>query len=147
MKQVLYAFLLGMEVNVLGIQLGKLYFDIAGVFNAAFIFFGMMIIGLGLADIKKFTFDFKFVGMSFFASFILWPLVALTLILIDNYTFHIYDANLRRIIMLLSILPVATNVVPYTTILKTQSEKVALVVFLSTLFALFYIPLLTAVFF
>ena len=106
-----------------------------------------MIIGLGLADIKKFTFDFKFVGMSFFASFILWPLVALTLILIDNYTFHIYDANLRRIIMLLSILPVATNVVPYTTILKTQSEKVALVVFLSTLFALFYIPLLTAVFF
>lgn len=144
---VLYAFLLGLLVNVLGIFLGKIYFDTAGYFNGAYIILGMMLIGLGLSDIKEYKFDLKFIGISFFAEFILWPAVVLAILFVDSLTFKIYDASLYKIIMLLSVLPVATNVIPYTTILKAQPEKVALVVFLSTFFALFYIPFITTVFF
>ncbi len=144
---ILYAFLLGIIINVFGIHLGKIYFDIAGIFSRVYIILGMMLIGLGLTNIKKFAFDKKFVGISFFAAFILWPIVILTILFLDSHTLKIYDANLYKILMLMSILPVATNVIPYSTLLKSHPEKVSLVVFLTTLFSLFYIPLIITIFF
>ena len=126
--------------------MGAIYFDMAKNFNGAFVILGMMIIGLGLADIKDFEFDFKFIGLSLFIKFFVWPLIILIIILLDNYTFKIYDHNLYKILILMAIVPVATNIVSYATILKAQPEKLSLVVFISTLFALFYVPLLSALF-
>ena len=143
---ILHAFFIGLLVNLSGIKLGAIYFDMAKNFNGAFVILGMMIIGLGLADIKDFEFDFKFIGLSLFIKFFVWPLIILIIILLDNYTFKIYDHNLYKILILMAIVPVATNIVSYATILKAQPEKLSLVVFISTLFALFYVPLISALF-
>jgi len=48
---------------------------------------------------------------------------------------------------LFSIFPIAANKVAFATELKVHPEKAALTVFLSTLFALFYIPLVVSLLF
>ena len=49
----------------------------------------------------------------------------------------------HKVMFLLSIVPLAANLVAFSTELKAQPEKASLAVFVSTLIALIYIPLLT----
>ena len=143
---ILYAFILGILVNLAGIKLGKLYFDTASAFNGAYVVLGMMLIGLGLSDNKEFKIDLRFIGLSFIAKFLLWPSIVLLLLFIDHSTFKIFNPTHYKVIMLMAIVPLAANVVSYAAILKSHTEKVSMAVLLSTLFALFYIPLV-AIFF
>lgn len=143
---ILYAFIAGLLVNMTHIHFGQNYFETVTIFNDAYILIGMFLIGLGLADNKGFSFNWKFVGITFFAEFILWPLVMLIILYFDGITFHFYIGSLQKVILIMSVLPVATNVIAYTSLLKTHSKEVSLVVFLTTLFALFYIPLVANIF-
>jgi hypothetical protein len=144
---ILYTFFLGLIVNNLDIKLGAIYFDMANNFNGAFVILGMMIIGLGLAGIKDFKFDLRFIIWTLFTKFFLWPLIILAIILLDSLMFKIYDYNLYKLLILMAIVPVATNIVSYGTVLKAQPEKLSLVVFISTFFALFYVPLISTLFY
>lgn len=140
---ILYAYLLGLLVNLSHIQLGSIFFDTAASFRGAFTILGMMIIGMGLADIKKFDFDFKFIGLTFLIKFAVWPLLMILLIFLNNTFFKIFDNSIDKILLLMAIVPLAANTVSYATLLKAKPEKAALAVLLSTFFALFYIPLMT----
>lgn len=142
----LYAFVLGIVVSVSNIHLPELYFDTATNFRAAFTLLGMMVIGLGLASIRKFEFDLKFVGISFLAKFIAWPLCMALIIFIDNTVLHLYSQDVHKILLLISFTPLAANMVVFATQLKTHPEKASYAVLLSTLLALVYIPTM-AVFF
>ncbi|HWY79856.1 MAG TPA: AEC family transporter [Candidatus Sulfotelmatobacter sp.] len=144
---ILYAFILGIVVNIAGIKLGNIYFDTANSFNGAYIVLGMMLVGLGLSDSKTYKIDFRFIGISFIAKFLLWPLVVIAILFLDEVTFKIYNPHLYKIILLMTIVPLAANVVSYATVLKSHPEKVAMAVLLSTLFALLYIPLVAFFFF
>lgn len=139
---ILYAYLLGLLVNINHIQLGSIFLDIAASFRGAFTILGMMIIGMGLADIKKFEFDFKFVGLTFLVKFAVWPLLMILLIFLDNAFFKIFDNSIDKILLLMATVPLAANTVSYATLLKAKPEKASLAVLLSTFFALFYIPLI-----
>ena len=142
----IYAFFLGLLVNLSGIQFGQVYVDTIAGFRGAYTVLGMMIIGLGLARISVYKFDFKFTGLAFFAKFIWWPLLVLGVIFIDSLFFNLYDASIHKVMILMSIVPLAANTVAFATELKAQPEKASLAVLLSTLFALFYIPLIVAFF-
>lgn len=139
---ILYAYLLGLLVNLNHIQLGSIFFDTAANFRGAFTILGMMIIGIGLADIKKFEFDFKFIGLTFLIKFAVWPLLMILLIFLDNTFFKIFDNSIDKIFILMAIVPLAANTVSYATLLKAKPEKASLAILLSTFFALFYIPLI-----
>ena len=143
---ILYAYILGLIVHALGIHLGKIYFDIANIFNGAYVILGMMFIGISLAGINKYKFDLKFIGITLLTKFLLWPIVMILILSIDSHSLKLYNHNIYKLLLLLSVLPLAVNIVPYATTLKTQPEKVAFSVLVSTIFALFYIPLI-AVFF
>jgi malate permease and related proteins len=143
---ILHAFILGLLVNVAGIKLGSIFFDTANSFNGAYIVLGMMLVGLGLSDTKVYKIDFAFVGISFIVKFILWPLLVIAFLYIDRMTFKLYNPDNYKIILLLAIVPLAANMVSYATVLKSHPEKVAMAVLLSTLFALFYIPLIATFF-
>jgi predicted permease len=142
----LYAFLLGVIISIVGFQLPQLYFDTAANFRAAFTILGMMVIGLGLASIKKYTFDFNFVGMAFLAKFVIWPLMMAGVILLDMNLLHLWDDTIHKILLLISFMPLAANMVVFATQLKTHPEKAALAVLMSTLFALIYTPLMVVLF-
>lgn len=142
----IYAFIFGLFVNVLGITLGSIYFDTVTIFRGAYTLLGMMIIGLGLSAITKFEFDMKFIFVSFFVKFLLWPFVIVTVIIADTLLFKIYNPSIHKVMILMSVVPLAANTVAYATALRAQPEKASMAVLLSTIFALFYIPLIAGIY-
>lgn len=142
----IYAFILGLTVNLMGISFGQIYADSIFSFRGAYTVLGMMLIGLGLAGFSSFAVDYVFLGLTFLAKFIIWPLIMLLIITADIYYLHIYSPEIHRVIVLMSVVPLAANTVAYATELKAQPEKAALTVFLSTIFALIYIPLVVVLF-
>ncbi len=143
----LYACAAGVIGNVAGLQLPVPAADMFVSARGAFTILGSMVIGLGLAANKKITVDWAFTGLAFLAKFAAWPLVMFTLVRLDASVFHVFGPDVHSVMKLLSIVPLAANTVAYATELKTEPEKAATAVFLSTVFALFYIPLMVAVFF
>ncbi len=142
----LYAFLIGLFLNVFDLQLPDVYHDFISSIKGVYVVLGMMIIGMGMAGLKGFNLDFKFVGMTFIAKFLAWPLFALFLILLDTTFFKIYEPASHQVLMLISIVPLAINTVFMASLVNFHPEKVAATVLLSTLFALIYLPIMTFVF-
>lgn len=143
----IYAFLLGLLVNLSHIPLGQIYADNIVNVRGAYTILGMMLIGLGLAGIKEYKFDLKFISVSFLAKFLVWPLLMLLVIGLDKLFLNLYGPEIQKVMILMSIVPLAANTVAFATELKAQPEKASLAVLLSTLFALVYIPLITTIFF
>lgn len=142
----LYAFLLGLILNISGIQIATIFTDVMTQFRSAYSILGMMLIGLGLSSIRTYAFDAKFVITAFIAKFIAWPLLMFAIIFIDSHLLHLYTIQIYKVMVLISIVPLAANTVAFATALKAQPEKASLAVLLSTLFALFYIPAVVLLF-
>lgn len=136
----LYAFLLGVAFHFIPVQYGSVYHATVGVLSTAFTICGMMLIGFGLASMKQWTVDGLFVGLAFLAKFIVWPLTIILIIVADTNVFHIYSPSTYKAFILISVLPLAANTVAFATQLRAHPEKASLTVFLSTMFALFFIP-------
>lgn len=136
----LYAFAAGLVCNIAGLKAGEIYQSTVDKFIGCYSVLGMMLIGLGLEGLRRVRPDFRFVAASFIVKFLVWPLAVVLLIAIDNLTANIYPPSIERIMILLAIVPLAANTVAFATKLDAQPEKAALAVFLSTLFALFFIP-------
>ena len=142
-----YVFFAALVVNKLGINLGYNYITFAKNFIGAYTILGMMLIGMGLADIKSYKFDFKFVLATTFAKFVLWPAIILLLVFLDRNILHYFNETVYKVMVLISIVPLAANTVAFATELKAQPEKASLAVFISTLIALVYIPFFTTIIF
>ena len=142
----LYAFLIGLLINAFQMPIPDFFKDFINPIKGVYIVMGMMIIGLGLSTLTNFKLDFKFVGMTFLAKFLIWPLVTLMIVAIDSHYLGIYDITAHQALILLSIVPLAVNLVVLSSLMNCQPEKAAATVLLSTLFALLYVPLMTALF-
>jgi predicted permease len=138
----LYAYLSGILINVSGLPLGASYVSMAASFRGAYVVLGMMSIGLGIADMRRFELDYGFIGLTFAAKFFAWPLVAGSLVSLDSAFLNCYGHRTHQIIILLSIVPMAANMVAVATALRTEPEKSALAVLLSTVFTLLYLPVI-----
>lgn len=142
----IYAFLTGLVLNLSGIRPGQIYFDSVSIFRGAYTLLGMMMIGLGLTSMEKFEVDLKFILSTHLIKFVLWPLAILFIIFLDTHLFRLYDNPIHRIMILISVVPLAANTVAYAAQLKVHPEKAAVAVLLSTIFALAYIPLVVTLF-
>lgn len=136
----LYAFVLAIVANVCGFKLTGSYADFSGFFRGTYSVLGVMLIGLGVAELRSFKFDWKFISAAFIGKFIVWPASVAAFILADRYSLHLYDERVHQMILLISCAPLAANTVAFATLLKTEPEKAGVVVLLSTFFALFFIP-------
>ncbi|MSR67467.1 hypothetical protein EXS65_01395 [Candidatus Peribacteria bacterium] len=137
----LYALIAGLLMNAGTVQLPESYFSLADNFRGAYSILGMMIIGLGVSGFKTLAWDWSFLGLSFLTKFILWPLYSLLFTSLDAQSWHLLTPTMHSIVILLSLTPMAANTVVLATALNVKPEKAALGVLLTTLFALFYIPL------
>jgi predicted permease len=146
MLPAIYAFFISILLNLLQVKFGQGYMDFVAIFRGAFTFLGMMLIGLGLSDIKEFRLDHKLLLITFTIKFLIWPIIMIVIIFLDNRLFHLFTPLIHQVMVLISIVPIAANSVAYATQLKVQPEKASLAVLLSTIFALFYIPLITVIF-
>lgn len=137
----LYACALGVMCNVMGWQPDFLE-DFFVSMRGAYTVLGMMIIGLGLAGITHYKLDWLFVALAFLAKFVAFPLIVLSLLALDAHVLHFLGEETYRPLVLLSIVPLAANTVVFATLLNAEPEKAATAVFLSTLAALLYVPLM-----
>ena len=142
----IYAFLLALIVKLFSVNLDSNWISFLDQFKGAYTVLGMMLIGLGLANCKLKSFDFKYITMSFLAKFIAWPALMMGFIILDQNFFHIYNPLIHNIMFLLSIVPLAANTIAYATELKLHPDKAAITVAISTIFALFYIPIIIGIF-
>ena len=102
--------------------------------------------GIGLAGLTQFKLDFKFVGKTFLAKFLVWPLLIFLIVALDRAFLGLYDPISHQALILISIVPLAVNTVIMASLMKSQPERAAATVLLSTLFALFYVPFMTSFF-
>jgi malate permease and related proteins len=142
----IYAFMLGIVIQLFRVPLGEQYSTLAASFQGAYSVLGMMLIGLGVASFTRVSFDRVFIGIAFIAKFLCYPLLVLLIIALDSMFFQLYDAKTHSVMILLSIVPLAANTVAFATALKVHPEKAAMAVLLSTVFALVYIPFIVSLF-
>lgn len=142
----IYAFALGILLNLLGIVPVDIYLDSMETIKGAYALFGMMIIGMAISELDSFKVDLKFTGLAFLAKFIVWPIITFSLVFIDAYFLGFYGKNIHEVMIIYSLVPLAANTVSYATELNTHPKESALAVFLSTIFALIYIPVMTSIF-
>jgi predicted permease len=110
--------------------------------RGAYVILGMMMVGMGLAGMQRFRIDWKFTLSAFFFKFAAWPLSISTIITLDKAWLGFFTTEIHQAMLLLSLAPMAVTSVIYATLLKAEPEKTAAAVFLSTLFAIFYVPLM-----
>lgn len=141
----LYAFFAGLLCHMLP-------FDLAGQLTAliepvkgTYTVLGMMMIGMALAEITFSTIDVTFVSLAFIAKFVVWPLAVGLVLAVDTALLHCFTPLQQQVCLLLSIVPLAANIISMSTEMNTHPQKAAIAVFLSTLFALFYIPVMISI--
>lgn len=138
---VLHAFILGVIVNLLGWKIPEMFSDYTGYLKGTYAVLGMMLLGMGLEKMKSNnSFDLKFVSLSLFIKFVLWPICVLVFIYLDKNFFHILNDGLYLVMFIFSIVPLAGNTVTVATILNVKPEKMSIAVFVSTVVSLVYIP-------
>lgn len=143
----LYAIILGFIISSSdNVKIPEMFNDVLLNIRGTYATLGMMMIGFGIADIKNFQLDWKFISGSFIVKFLCWPLLVLFFVFIDSNFFHIYDDKIHKMLILFSSAPLAANNIIIATVLDLHPEKVAASVVLSTIFALFYVPIIITIF-
>lgn len=140
---ILYAFILGILLNIAGFEVPEVISSYTSQFKGAYGILGMMMLGMGLTGLKNSedNFDIKFISITFFLKFIFWPLAILGCILIDKSFFNILNEDLYKVLFLFAIVPLAGNTVTLAVLLNAKPEKASLAVFLSTVVSVITIPL------
>lgn len=141
---IIYAFVAGLLVHGLGLQLPAVFWDFMPQIRGAYVVLGMMIIGLGLASLKHFRLDWRFIGVAFSAKYVAWMALALTIVALDRSFLHWYGVGVHHALLLLAVVPMAANTVVIATLFDTHPEKAASAVLLSTLIAVFYVPFMAS---
>lgn len=116
-------------------------------FTPAYSILGMLIVGLGLAQIKtiKLNKDTNvFVFLSLVFKFILFPILVYAFIIIDRHCFGILNSFTEKVLLLLSLAPIPANAIVIASSLKLNTDKIAIAVMVSNIFALFFIPYLVS---
>lgn len=143
----IYACFLGFSANLLHLHFGSNYNMFITNFQSCYVVLGMLLIGLGISELHKVKFDWQFTVIAFAAKFLAWPILIWTAIQTINYFIpNFYTQQLSDILLVMTLVPLAANTVVYATALNLHPEKTALTVLLSTMFTLFYMPLMLLLF-
>lgn len=142
----LNAFLLGCILSLAGLKLPDFLTDFLSSMRGAYAILGMMMIGLGLSKIQTFKIDYKYLAATFSLKFIFYPLIVGFFIFIDYYLLNIYDTSYYEVLFLISLSPLAANTIVIASINGQETESIASSVLLSSIFAVFYIPIMITIF-
>ncbi|MDG1288026.1 MAG: AEC family transporter [Rickettsiales bacterium] len=136
----LHGALIGLLLSLLETPLPHFLEGFFTAISGAYSTLGMMMVGIALAGVTSLKLDWKFISMAFAVKFIAWPLMVLGLIALDSHVMHLFNEDIHHVALLLSFMPLAVNSVIFATLLEAEPEKMASAVFLSTAFALFFVP-------
>ena len=144
---ILYAFILGIALNLMGVGIPDVVSAYTSQFKGAYGILGMMMVGMGLMGLKKGSdLDIKFISITFILKFIFWPLAILGVIYIDREFYMFLNEELYKVMFLFAIVPLAGNTVTYAVLLNAKPEKASFTVLISTIVSIIYIPIVLALY-
>ncbi len=144
---ILYAFVLGIICNLIGVQIPEAISAYTGQFKGAYGILGMMMLGMGLIGLQRGSdLDAKFISITFILKFIFWPLAMLAVIYIDKAYIMFLNEDLYKVLFLFSIVPLAGNTVTLAVLLNAKPQKASFTVILSTIVSILYIPIVLALY-
>lgn len=138
----IYAVAAGLAVNFAGWELPDLFQTYWTYFKGAYVIAGMMIIGVALSAIQKFSIVPDFTALAFAGKFIAWPVLAFMFAVFDAHVTRLYEPEIYRLLYLLAAVPFAANIAAFAAQMDLRPEKAATTILLGTVFALFFIPLI-----
>ena len=136
----LYALAAGLAWNFSGLALPDIAERYWTYATGTWIFIGMMLIGVALSKMQTFEFDTRLLGWLFTSKFVLWPALALAVIIADKYLFGLFSETVHGLILIMTSVPLMANLVAFAAQLNLHPEKAATAVLLSTVFALVSMP-------
>lgn len=144
---ILYAFILGIALNLLGVGIPEEVSSYTAQFKGAYGILGMMMLGMGLVGLKRGSdLDVKFISITFILKFIFWPLAILGVIYLDRNFYMLLNEDLYKVMFLFSIVPLAGNTVTLAVLLNAKPEKASFTVLVSTIVSVLYIPIVLALY-
>ena len=138
----LHAFFIGLAFNFFQIGLPITILETLKVMEGAYVPLGMMTIGFGLCGVQMKDFDLNLTVSTLSLKFIIWPLIFFAVITIDKMYFQLFNDLVYQVIMIQSLTPIAANTVTFAAEMHDHPEKAALIVIISTVIALVYIPVM-----
>lgn len=142
----LYAVVAGLAYNFSGLGLSPLFETYWTYIKGAYVVVGMMIIGVALSRVKGLVISPRFISLSFFGKFVVFPAVMLAVIYVDVAVLGFYDTQIHKMLFLMAIVPIAANIAAFAVEMDLNPEKAASTILLSTIFALFSIPVMLVLF-
>ncbi|HBR69622.1 MAG TPA: hypothetical protein DEA55_09630 [Rhodospirillaceae bacterium] len=137
---VIYAIAAGLVLSYIDYDLPQMGEKFLTLFKGAYTVLGMMMIGLGLSALDKFRVDVPFTASVFAVRFLIWPMIAMAIVWADTHI-GLLGPQYHKPLLLFSVMPVGANNIAFATQFDMYPGKASIAVLLSTLFALFYIPL------
>lgn len=137
---VIPAIILGLIYNFAGFELPQSFLNYWNYSIGAWVFIGMMLIGVALSKQPRLEIDIKLLANFIATKFILWPIMAISIVLADLHIFKIFSPEIHQMGLVLSAIPLAGNLVAYASTLKLHPEKAAACVLLTTIIAFFTVP-------
>lgn len=136
---VLYALAAGLVFAAAHLSLPAPAIKLWEISKGAYIVVGMMIAGLALAGMTNFSLKPKLLALALAGKFALWPLAALIFAAFDP---GLFDAQVHQLILVMSLTPIPANLPAYAAANDGPVAEAALLVFVSTLLALIFMPVL-----
>lgn len=134
----IYAFLLGLLLNELGVVRGEFMNPLSVYLRGAYSFMGLVVLGLGLADISWKNFDARFLAQAFLSRLLVWPIAVALLVLALRLDPR---SDYFKALALVAFLPTAANGVVIATELKAAPYKIAGAIAVSTLVSIILLNL------
>ena len=137
----IYVVLAGVVLNFCRFRAEGPAFEFFGWIKGAYSSFGMMLIGIALAQVKDFRLDWSFTGFAFVIKFVAWPAVTALIFFFDAASgLNFLSPATKQSMWLVSFLPLAANTVAFASLLRAEPEKCAVAVILSTLLSIVLLP-------
>lgn len=140
----IYAFGVGLVLALTGIGVPAFSEPFFANIRGAYSVLGMMLVGVGLAAVSRSEIDRPLIAWSAVSKFVVWPIAAALTCLADARIFHLLPADAYPVMMILSIVPLASNTVAFASNLGVAPGKAALAVLATTVMAAAYIPVFMA---
>lgn len=137
----LHACWMGAALNLAGLPLPAAVGDTVDLLAGGYSAVGMMIVGLGLAGIRRLDVDLGFTAFALAWKFLVWPAAALAFIQVDRGWLHAFPPLVHQVLLVESLVPMAAVTVVHATLQDAHPDRAALAVAVSTIVALFWLPL------
>ncbi len=137
----LWAVIIGIILNVLGITMPAVFFDYWQKILNSWMILGMIMIGIALASCATLKPDIRFCTHMMLMRFVIWPLVSLFIVAVDYYFLGLFSTKLYFIFAVFAFIPLPGSSVAFSSTLGLHPDKMAFAVVLSTILASLLLPL------